>query len=379
MAGIFLAGLGIAWLGGLISLWCSGLAERAPSVRWSTRGLRWGAVAATLILAVGATLVAIPKLYSYDQLNASDIAAQRAGEAIQGAQIAPMLDLIRQANNGRVYAGLPTNWGAHFYVGYVPVFEYLTAEDIQGVGFTLRTASLMSQPEAQFNEYNASDYALYGVRYLILPRVMPSPVPAVQVETSGPYRLWAIPQNSFFSIVVPSGVIHANKATLARQAPLIQGTGYFAHHIDYRVIYPSSSVAVTDPTVTLSASPGKVLSEEADLLHGRATARVTLSRPANVVLSASFDPGWTATVDGHSVATQMLAPAVVSVPVPVGIHTVSFTYVGFGWYPELFVLSAAGLWATWLVARRTRRRGSDSPAAERNGSAPIAPAALEVR
>jgi uncharacterized membrane protein YfhO len=92
-----------------------------------------------------------------------------------------------------------------------------------------------------------------------------------------------------------------------------------------------------------------------NLLHGEATGTFSLSRPANVMLSASFDPGWQATVDGRPVATEMLAPALVSVPVPAGVHTVTFVYRGFQWYLELIILSLGGIALVWWIGQRARR------------------------
>jgi uncharacterized membrane protein YfhO len=60
-----------------------------------------------------------------------------------------------------------------------------------------------------------------------------------------------------------------------------------------------------------------------------------------VVLSASYDPGWTATVDGHPAPIVMVAPAVVGVDVGPGVHTVTFAYGGYGSYVPLFVLALA--------------------------------------
>ena len=63
-----------------------------------------------------------------------------------------------------------------------------------------------------------------------------------------------------------------------------------------------------------------------------------MRHPGTVVLSASFDPGWTATVDGHRQRTQMVAPALVATSVPAGTHTIVFRYRGYGGYLELFAL-----------------------------------------
>jgi len=354
LAGIYLAGLGIAWLSGLLVVTCRSLGSREPSAPNSSRVRSALSTYATVLVAVAATLIAIPRLYSIDQLNTRDIATQRHAESTQGKQLAPLISYVLEAHDGRVYAGMPTNWGEGFTVGYVPVFEYLVNKDVDQVGFTLRTASLMSQPEDHFDQSNASDYALYGIRYLLLPRSMKPPVPARSVEASGKYHLWEIPQNSYFSIVVPSGTIDENKGTLALQSRAIQDTRYFAEHLDFKVIYPSDRLAITDPTAVLEGAPGTILHQSANLLHGTATAEVKVTKASNVVLSASFDPGWNATVDGHAVATEMLAPAVVSVPVPPGVHTVTFTYQGFQWYLELFLIASVSLWAVHRTARRAK-------------------------
>ncbi len=205
LAGIYLAGLGIAWLAGLVVVACRSLGTTMPTETTSSRVINALGTYATVLLAIAATLIAIPRLYSIDQSNARDIGTQRQAESTQGKQIAPLISLVLKAHDGRVYAGLPSNWGEAFTVGYVPVFEYLVNKDVDQVGFTLRTASLMSQPEDHFDQANVSDYALYGIRYLILPEAMKPPVPARSVEASGKYHLWEIPQNSYFSLVVPFG------------------------------------------------------------------------------------------------------------------------------------------------------------------------------
>jgi len=47
-----------------------------------------------------------------------------------------------------------------------------------------------------------------------------------------------------------------------------------------------------------------------------------MRRSGAAVLSASLDPGWTATVDGHVGTVQMAAPALVATSVPSGVHTI---------------------------------------------------------
>jgi len=81
---------------------------------------------------------------------------------------------------------------------------------------------------------------------------------------------------------------------------------------------------------------------------------VRLRRRAVVVLAASYDPGWSATIDGHPAAVQMLAPALVGVAVPPGLHHVLFRYAGFGGYPPLLALAVADLLALAVITSRRK-------------------------
>jgi hypothetical protein len=352
MAGILLAGYGLAWMGSLIGrFW---LRFRSSSATDAGVPSTLSAITArsSLLLSIIAVLIAAPLLYNLDKLNAFNVGLQRQREANMAPYIGPIVEFLRTANNGRVYAGTPLNWGGNFGVGVVPMFAYLTSQDIDQVGFTLRTASLMEQPEAEFNENNPADYAMFGVRYLLLPAEKKPMVRSKLIMRKGPFALWAIPANSYFSVIVPSGSIDENKGTIAGQAPAIMNLAYYSHYVDYAVNWGVDTLGVRLPSQSFAFPVGRSLSDNFNLLHGEASGVFSLRRPANVVLSASFDPGWRASVDGRNVKTQMLAPALVSVPVPAGVHTVSFHYQGFQYYLELGMLSLLGLLWTRRKARR---------------------------
>jgi hypothetical protein len=70
------------------------------------------------------------------------------------------------------------------------------------------------------------------------------------------------------------------------------------------------------PTVRSQPSAGAIRAEHADLGDGDTSATVRMRRPGVAVLSASYDPGWTATVNGRRQPTRMVAPALVAVDVP---------------------------------------------------------------
>jgi uncharacterized membrane protein YfhO len=74
-----------------------------------------------------------------------------------------------------------------------------------------------------------------------------------------------------------------------------------------------------------------------------------------VLLKVSYDPGWTATVDGRAVHTEMIAPAMVGVPVGPGTHVVGFRFIGFGSYLWLVALGVVALALFGLGPRCARR------------------------
>ena len=107
------------------------------------------------------------------------------------------------------------------------------------------------------------------------------------------------------------------------------------------------------------SSAGAVSAERADLDDGEASATVRMRRPGVAVLSASYDPGWTATVNGRRRPTRMVAPALVAVDVPAGTDHVVFRFHGYGDYPELLALSGltlAMIAAAPVCLRRVRWR-----------------------
>ncbi len=253
---------------------------------------------------------------------------------------------------------MPSNWGADFTVGAVPVFKYLESRDVDEVGYTLRTASLMTNPENDFDEHDPSDYRLFGIRYLILPAGRTPPVPAQPATHSGRYVLWTIPAGAYIQTGTVIGQITAGRGNLgARSLPLLRSD--LAGHGAYLAVrYGRAGGDARVPAAPPQSHPGAVLGAYADLSQGRTSATVRMQRPGVAVLSASYDPGWTATVDGRRARTRMVAPALVAVDVPAGTSHLVFRFHGYEDYPELLALS--GLTFAVIVAapwwQRARRR-----------------------
>ncbi len=366
LSGILLAGIGIVFLGRLV---LQGAWRLVPEKgrTWAARPAGRGLVAGLCIVALVVVLVpAWSALDSYDAHNATNIGLQADADTQQDPQIDALLAYVAAHPNGRVYAGQPTNWGEDFTVGAVPVFKYLESKDVDEVGYTLRTASLMTDPEYYFDETNPGDYPLFGIGYIITPHAMAPPVEADKVMCSGDYCLWSLPDAGYIHVYDTTGVLHATRADVGSQSVTLLDSPLLDEQRDLTVAF--NGQAASTPTApeasTRRGPPGHVVVEHADLANGEASAVVRTNRRATVVLSASYDPGWRATVDGRPTPTVMVAPALVGVAVGPGVHTVAFSYGGYGSYDALFVLALAVfvvLAAAPVVWRRVRR----SPGASR--------------
>lgn len=334
LAAVLLAGRGVVWL-----------AARGAGLL-GARVTRWppgGSAAVGLLAAIVVLAPAWLELGAYDRHNSSAIAAQRRADDTQGAQLDRLLAVIERAGGGRAYAGLPSNWGEGFTVGAVPVFKYLESRDVDEVGYTLRTASLMTDPEYYFNERNPSDYRLFGIHYLIIPAGSRPPVPARLELRAGSYSLWTVP-GGFVHAGTIVGRLSADRTDIGiRSIPVLNAR--LTQAGDYlRVAYGQPDGPEPPPPEPSSATPAGAVSVEFDELQGGlVTAGVRMRRAGVVVLSASFDPGWTATVDGRPSRTEMMAPALVATAVPAGTHQIVFRYRGWPDYPLLFAIGTATL------------------------------------
>jgi hypothetical protein len=301
------------------------------------------------------------QLGAYDHHDDAAIAAQRYADSTEGAELDRLIAVIKRDGGGRVYAGMPSNWGQVFTVGAVPVFKYLESRDLDEVGYTLRTASLMTDPEYFFDETDPSDYRLFAIRYLVLPSGHEAPVPARLVMSAGPYALWTVGGVGYVQVGQVVGEISANRANIGARSVALLRSGLAEHSEYLGVSYGPASVGSDRLPMVQNQSPaGTVVSEHSDLEAGWAWATVRVHRPGVAVLSASYDPGWTATVNGRRLPVRMVAPALVAVDVPAGTDHVVFRFHGYGHYPELLVLSALPLALAPRCLRRSRWRRAAS-------------------
>jgi hypothetical protein len=153
------------------------------------------------------------------------------------------------------------------------------------------------------------------------------------------------------------GSVGVNRSNVSTQTLPILGSSLAGRGEYVRALWGGSARRL--PPLRPSARPiaGNVIAQSRQIDNGRMTATVDMRAPGVAVFSASFDPGWKASVDGRPVPVLSVAPALVAARVPPGRHTVTFQHHGYSGYPALFALSGLALLsiaALDLVRRRSR-------------------------
>jgi hypothetical protein len=352
LGGVFLAGIGVAWLG------TSAVAiarARAPRARQAV-------VAAVVVVVLLALLFpAWSERYRYASDSGELAEQQREADAEQGDDLVALAKMTEQ-QPGRIYSGIATADGRNVAIGFVPIYSELINRGYDTFGDFLRVSSLSAALEPLFYP-SAAQLDLNGVRWVILPKGVRAPRASRRVATRGNLELRRVDgATGYLQVIDTVGpAIEADNENLARKMkPLLHG-----EHLGNRrlptVAFDGEPAA--SPTLRRGEDPtgfaGTVLQESVALDDGRFRGVVDARRPAVVIVKGSYHPRWRASVDGKPVDTEFIAPSFVGVKVPPGEHLVQFWYKSYPSYFWLFLLSGlgvGGLVAFDVFARRARRR-----------------------
>jgi hypothetical protein len=348
LGGVLLAGIGLASIG-----------------RVACRVLQRAGVAIPALTAGAVGLVVLLLAPAWTQLRRADLndarwmAEQRAAERTDGQDFERLVRESQRLGGGRVYAGMLTNWGGSYRIGYVPAVIELLNLDADGLGFTGRVPALTEPAEGRFDETNPSSYELFAVRWVISPDTQPPPPGGVLTDRAGRHRLYQMPGSGLLQVVDTTAPIATDRQRIDAAIGAFLRSSMPAEG-DYPVLdlagAPPARPTARPGTAT-ATSPGRV-DVTYDLgADGVVGGHVTADRPAAVVLKISYHPRWRATVDGQAVPLVPVAPGYLAVDVPAGRHVVEFRYRTVPGWETLgwFALAAAALGALQVADRRSVR------------------------
>jgi hypothetical protein len=348
LAGIYLIGLGMVYL--------AHLGVRLAK-RWSPSPAP--AVAAAIVLVVLLVFPAAWERIGYERQGGVWIAQQVRDDATDGLGFAALVQRAQSLGPGRVFAGLRGPHVAPYKIGQVPAFAALLNLQVDAIGFTRPTWSLASPSEYRYQPRSEADRELFGVRFVIAPAGQPV-AGAERVARSGRHVLWRLPDNSYFDVVNTIAPIAADRSNIGAQMSSYLTSGLYPERNVPTVEFGGRAAAT--PTLgpnQLAPPPGEVVDGSADPANGVFEASVRMDHPGVLLVKASYDPRFVATVDGVEVPTQMLAPALVGIPVAAGEHEVRLVYRAYPGYVWLFVLGIAAIVGSWFLERQRLLRATD--------------------
>ncbi|MDP9331671.1 MAG: hypothetical protein M3P11_13690 [Actinomycetota bacterium] len=355
LAGIYLAGVGIVACTDIdkkIRAWRA-RRTRSPRAHVAPGAASWRPV----VVACAVSVAMLPAVIGQVRYIAKDwtwIPQQQRAQAADGQDYA---DLVRRAQTegpGRIFSERRSGRSSGYRIDFVPTYAALLDLQADAVGFTRPTWSLASGAEFRFdiNEPGLAD--LFGVRYVIYPSVSTPPRGAVELASSGRHVLYEFPGVGYFSLVDTIAPITVDRNDLGKQMSSFMSSGLPARGLIPTLAFGGLPAA----TPTLGANqepesgPGTVVQSSAQPADGVFEADVDAQRSSVVLVKASFDPRFQALVDGTPVPVQMVAPALVGVPVSAGTHHVSVVYHAYPWYGPLFALGIAAVLLLWAWGRR---------------------------
>jgi xanthosine utilization system XapX-like protein len=357
LGGIALAGIGA---GVLVQLAYAFLHRRLPRVPPAAF------VAALLVVGLVALAPAWRERAHFDALDANNINSQQVQDATDGHNFTTLADQAAALGGGRVFAGSSAANGQAVAVGQVPGYVYLLDDDVDAIGFSLRTLSISADVEVSFNPADAAQYNLFNIHYVIVPEGTKPLVRATFLSAAGRWQLWTVDTTGYLQVVDTTTTITADRTNIGRQTSAYLQSSMPALGVTPTIAFAGSPAATpTAPNGKPAGSPGDVSVQYALPDDGQFGGVVTANREAVVMLKATYDPNWKVTVDGKPAKTQMLAPSFVGVEVPPGRHRIDFRYQNYPYYWLLFAVGALTLVALAVVPRlhRNRRFRKSAPAA----------------
>ncbi len=308
------------------------LAAVAFGELWRILGAR-GRQKTALVIALVLLAPAIRERSAYLANNQSwsrdNLAAYAGGAAALDATISRVQEL-----GGRVYAGVPSGWGGQNKVGAVPFFAFLSVRQIPAVSYLYNAMALTAEIEPRMNEWNPAHYRLFGIRSVVTPAGIKTALPPFwkRDQTIGRFDIFTIPESGYFDVVDAPAAVHTTKHNFYevnerwlqsdwvgwRQHLLLDLGGPVPENLR---LWPENAL----PALPALPPPGAVLSQR------ESEAQVNVARPSYVLYKMTWHPNWHAWVDHMPVATAMLSPGFIGIPVGSGIHTVAVRYEGSAW------------------------------------------------
>ena len=336
---ILLMGTGGAWLWGLLR------------VSTSRRRLILLGVASLVFFAP-----ALAERWSYYAQNADWMGQTQA--AIDGdADARTILDALGRQPQGRVYAGLRSNWGQTLDFGIpfnsVRFYNLLAHHELDAVAPPNQSLSLNADLLWEFNDQDLSHYRLFNVDYVIAPRTVTFPRELRVLASTSKYVLYAAPGRGYaeYAAITHSEPASTQQQLFTKELAWLR-SGEPARWTFTRYDYHGAATP-TDESFPIPDCPlGRVAYERVQPARFEVLERCDAA--SAMVVKVTYHPNWHVTLDGAEVRTFMASPSYLAFDLPAGEHFIVAEYRSTPIKAPLLALGGLVLAATVAVDQRRR-------------------------
>jgi len=296
--------------------------------------------------------VFLERAHFYQQNSQLKLESQNAFLS-RSQEISEIKDTLKNLPPGRVYAGLPADFGndPQYKIGFVPLYAVVPQLGIESFGYAYSAFPLSTDVRLNFNNTKTGQYNLFNIRYVLLHKTRTPPSFYSKVREFEDFNLYQIPTTGYFDLVDVPAVFYGDKNNFyypnsewlsgslptLKQHPVIE-LGNEPENTNGLPVFSLQEVneKLLSSLTRLQPAGGEILHENVSTNEYR--AEFVANRECYLMLKTNYDPGWDVTLDNKKVAPVMLAPGFTGIMVAQGTHQVVFSYQPPPYRLPLFVI-----------------------------------------
>jgi hypothetical protein len=268
-------------------------------------------------------------------------------------EILEIKDTLNNVPPGRVYAGLPADFGndPRYKIGFVPLYAIMPQLGYDSFGYAYSAFPLSTDVRLNFNNTKPEQYNLFNIRYVALHKTQTPPYMYSKIREFDDFILYQVPTTGYFDLVDVPAVFYGDKSNFyyhntkwlssslpnQKQHPIFELGNKPENTYDLPVFsFQETEEKILSNLTRLQPAGGEIFHETMSTNEYR--AEFVASRESYLMLKTNYHPGWDVTLDDKKVNTVMLAPGFIGIKVDQGTHEVIFSYQPPSFRLPLFVL-----------------------------------------
>jgi len=267
-------------------------------------------------------------------------------------EISAIKDTLNNVPPGRVYAGIPADFGndLHYKIGFVPLYAIMPQLGVDSFGYAYSAFPLSTDVRLNFNNTKPEQYNLFNIRYVVLPKTRTPPTFYSKIREFEDFNLYQIPTTGYFDVVDVPAVFYGEKSNFyypntkwlssslpnQKQHPIIE-LGNKPENTSGLQVFSFQEVneKILSNLTRLQPAGGEILHETMSTNEYR--AEFIANRESFLMLKTNYHPGWDVMLNDKKVVPVMLAPGFIGIKVDPGTHQVTFSYQPPSYRLPLFI------------------------------------------